>query len=95
MGDLSQFFGDKFHRLPNQTMIELKKGNLIGYNLIIESTFKKETRIHYWSKVLLSVHPEELLEDVDHYIKDEEILEQIVAQWNLAGDQSGPGWKQK
>jgi hypothetical protein len=95
MGDLTKFFGDKFHRLPNQTLIELKKGNLIGYNLIIESTFKDETRTHYWSKVLLTKHDDELIEDVDHYLQDEEILEQIVTQWNLVGDQSGPAWKQK
>ena len=95
MGDLTKFFGDKFHRLPNQTLIELKKGNLIGYNLIIESTFKDETRTHYWSKVLLTKHDDELIEDVDHYLQDEEILEQIVTQWNLVGDLSGPAWKQK
>jgi hypothetical protein len=95
MGDLTKFFGDKFHRLPNQTLAELKKGNLIGYNLIIESTFNSETRTYYWSKILLTKNEDELLEDIELYLQDEEILEQIVTQWNLEGDQSGPAWREK
>lgn len=86
--------GDKFHRLPNQTMIDIKKGTLVSYNLTIISTLKEEERTHYWSNVLLPAKEEELMEELGHYLNDENILDEIVNNWNLCGDESGPAWKQ-
>lgn len=99
--DVTLLLGDKFSRLPNQTMIELKKGKLLPFNLIIKSKKEKtdesseEERTHYWSNVLLSNEEsqDDLLEELGHYLDDEDILELIVANWDLSGDDLGPAWK--
>ncbi len=91
--DISQLLGDKFSRIPNQTMIELKKGNLCAYNLIVESSMNGEMRIHYWSNILLDNKIENLQEELSNYLDDEEILDEITDQWNIEGDDTGPGWK--
>jgi hypothetical protein len=91
--DVGLLLGDKFNRLPNQTMIELKKGTLLPYNLIIQSHFQNEERTHYWSNVLLTHQAEELIEELGHYLNDEDILDLIVGHWNLSGDTEGPAWK--
>lgn len=93
VSDVSLLLGDKFSRLPNQTMIELKKGNLSAYNLIIKSNKESEERIHYWSNVLLSAEANEVLEELGYYLDDEEILDSIIENWELAGDETGPAWK--
>lgn len=94
ISDVTLLLGDKFNRLPNQAMIELKKGTLVPYNLIIKSKNSEEDeRTHYWSNVLLTSNADELLEEVGQYLNDEEILDLIVANWELVGDESGPGWK--
>lgn len=97
--DIAHLLGDKFNRLPNQTLIELKKGNLVGYNLVIkskkdqDSTNPEDERTHYWSKILLTKNADELLEELGFYLDDEDILESIVSNWELAGDENGPAWK--
>ena len=88
--DVGLLLGDKFNRLPNQTMIELKKGTLLPYNLIIQSHFQNEERTHYWSNVLLTNDSNELLEELGDYLDGEEILESIVSNWELGGDENGP-----
>jgi hypothetical protein len=93
ISDVSLLLGDKFNRLPNQTLIELKKGTLAPYNLTIKSSSADEERTHYWSNVLLTSEETELLEELGFYLEDEEILDSIVSNWDLAGDESGPGWK--
>lgn len=93
ISDASLLLGDKFHRLPNQTMVEIKKGKLIAYNLTITSKRINEERIHYWSNVLLTNNEEELLEELGHYLDDENILDEIVENWELKGDETGPAWK--
>ncbi|MDD4976418.1 MAG: hypothetical protein PHY93_18820 [Bacteriovorax sp.] len=93
IADVSLLLGDKFNRLPNQTLIELKKGTLAPYNLVIKSKSADEERIHYWSHVLLTSDQAELLEELGFYLEDEEILDSIVSNWELAGDELGPGWK--
>jgi len=91
--DVSVLLGDKFNRLPNQTLIELQKKTIAPYNLVIKSKNNFEERTHYWSNVLLTSNSEELLEELGFYLDDEEILDSIIANWELAGDESGPGWK--
>lgn len=91
--DITLLLGDKFTRLPNQTMTELKKGNLVAYNLVIQSKKENEERTHYWSNVLLPSSTDDLLEEVGYYLEDEEILDSIVSNWELVGDETGPAWK--
>ncbi|MDO9181980.1 MAG: hypothetical protein Q7U04_06210 [Bacteriovorax sp.] len=99
--DVTLLLGDKFNKLPNQTMIELKKGSLVAYNLIIKSTKENKEeqkeeageRTHFWGNVLLTSKADELVEELGYYLEDEEILDAIVANWLLAGDESGPAWK--
>jgi hypothetical protein len=94
VSDVSVLLGDKFNRLPNQTLIEIKKGTLIPYHLIITSTFNNEERVHYWSNILLTNNSEELSDELGHFLEDEDILEDIVSNWQLAGSEEGPAWMQ-
>lgn len=95
INDVSRLFGDKFSRLPNQTLIELKKGNLVPFHLFIKSQKidTEEVRIHYWSHILLMNNTEDLMQELAQYLEDEEILEAVVTNWSLGGDESGPAWK--
>lgn len=90
--DIASFMGDKFNRLPSQTLIELKKGALVPYNLIIESSNHLEVRTHYWSNILLTSNIEELQEELGYYLEDEEILDLIVANWEIVENELGPAW---
>lgn len=90
--DIAHFLGDKFNRLPNRTLIELKKGTLVPYNLIIESNKGEEVRTHYWSKVLLTSNSEDLIEELGYYLDDEEILDLIVKNWKVLENELGPAW---
>lgn len=91
--DAALLLGDKFHKLPNQTMIEIKKGSLIAYNLTVTSGKDEEERIHYLSNILLTSKEEELLEELGHYLQDENVLDEIVDNWNLKGNEKGPAWQ--
>jgi hypothetical protein len=94
--DASVLLGDKFNRLPNQTMIAIKKGMLIPFNLIIKSTndqMEVSELTHYWSNILLTSKADELLEELGHFLDDEDILESIVTNWQLGGSLEGPAWK--
>ena len=91
--DVSLLLHDKFNRIPNQTMIELKKGTITPYNLIITSEQYTEERTHYWSNILLTSDPEELLEELGFFLEDEEVLDSIAANWKLEGSDKGPSWK--
>lgn len=93
ISNISLLLGDKFNRLPNQTMQELKKGSLKAYNLVIKSKKNGEERTHYWSNVLLTSDADALLDELGHYLHDEEILDSIISNWELVGDDSGPSWK--
>jgi len=98
--EISLIFGDKFHKLPNQTMSALKKGKLAPYNLIIISNQKDNinvTRIHYWSNVLLANvedQNDDLLAELGEFLDHEEVLDSIVNNWNLLGNENGPAWSQ-
>ncbi|MGZ3787791.1 MAG: hypothetical protein ACXVLQ_04670 [Bacteriovorax sp.] len=99
ISDVTLLLGDKFNRLPNRTMTELKKGNLVPYNLIITSRKNdsdvdsdKEERCYYWSNVLLTSSPDSLLEDLGQYLDDEAVLEFVVTAFEAAGNDSEPPW---
>lgn len=74
-------------------MTSLKKGLLVPYNLVIKSKKELEERTHYWSNVLLTNEADDLLEELGYYLDDEEILDSIILNWELAGDENGPAWK--
>jgi hypothetical protein len=94
ISDATLLLGDKFHKLPNQTMIEIKKGNVVAYNLMITSRLEDNDRTHFWSNILLTNKEEDLLVELGHYLDDENILDEVVSNWNLSGDETGPAWKQ-
>lgn len=92
--DVSLLMGDKFNRLPNQTMIEIKKGTLGPYNLIITSSQKDgEEYIHYMSGILLTTDEEEVLDELGYYLEQENILDDIVAIRDKYAITPGPAWK--
>lgn len=92
--DVSLIMGDKFNRLPNQTMIEVKKGNLIPYNLILTSIADDEEYTHYLSAVLLTANEEELLEDLADYLEQEQTLDDILALRSRYATTPGPIWRE-
>ena len=91
--DVSLLMGDKFNRLPNQTMIEIKKGTLGPYNLIITSTADGEEYTHYLSGILLTTDDEEVLDELGYYLEQENILDDIVAIRSKYSITPGPSWR--
>ena len=73
--DVTVFFNDKFHRISNQTMADLKKGTIAPYNLTITSTRDEESRTHYWSNIMLPTDYNDLVEELGLYLDQEEILD--------------------
>ena len=91
--DVSLLMGDKFNRLPNQTMIEIKKGNLAPYNLIITSNENGEEYIHYFSGILLTTNSEEVLDELGDYLDQENILDDIACLREKYSITPGPAWR--
>ncbi|MBC7713507.1 MAG: hypothetical protein H7177_09215 [Rhizobacter sp.] len=92
--DVSLMMGDKFNRLPNQTMIELKKGTLGSYNLLVTSDDKGEMECtHYFSGVLLTTDEDELMDEVGSYLEQENILDDIIAVRKKYAFEPGPLWR--
>jgi hypothetical protein len=83
VSDVTLLLGDKFKRLPPRTLIELKKGHLTPFNLIIKSSKNSEERTHYWSNILLINDTDNLIEELGHFLDNEEILDSIVLNWEL------------
>ena len=81
--DLSLYFNDKFHRISNQTIADLKKGTVAPYNLIVISTRDQESRTHYWSNIMLPTDYNDLVEELGQFLDDEEILDSITENWEL------------
>jgi hypothetical protein len=94
--NVSLMMGDKFNRLPNQTMIEIKKGTLGPYNLIIISDQDGDMECtHYFSGVLLTTNEEEIMNEVGSYLEQEGILDEIVEIRNKYAFEPGPIWREK
>lgn len=91
--DVSLLMGDKFNRLPNQTMIEIKKGDLGPYNIIITSLEDGHEYTHYLSGILLTTDADDLLDELGHYLDQENILDDIVAIRKKYSIEPGPAWK--
>ena len=91
--DVSLLMGDKFNRLPNQTMIEIKKGNLGPYNILITSIQDEDEYTHYLSGILLTTDQEELLDELGAYLEQESILDDIVAIRTKYAINPGPAWR--
>ncbi len=100
--DISHLLGDKFNRLPNQTLIELKKGTLASYNLIIisknlnaQQNNDEQTYTHYLSSILLTSDESELVEEISDYLDQEEIIESIVSLRDQYAISPGPHWRDR
>ena len=91
--DVSLIMGDKFNRLANQTMIEIKKGTLGPYNIIINSTQDADEYTHYLSGILLTTDADDLLDELGHYLDQENILDDIVAIRKKYAIDPGPAWR--
>ena len=95
--DVSFFMADKFNRLSNQTIVEVKKGNLWPFNIVITShrlDNENETHTHYLSTVLLSTQGDEsLLDDLADYLEQENVLDEIAALIDQYDLSPGPAWK--
>ncbi|MBC7427391.1 MAG: hypothetical protein H7336_02190 [Bacteriovorax sp.] len=92
--DASLLMGDKFNRLPNQTMIEIKKGALGPYNLIITSDDDDEMECtHYFSGILLTTDEKDLLDELGSYLEQENILDDILAIRKKYAFEPGPLWR--
>jgi hypothetical protein len=91
--DYAQMMGDKFNRLPPQTLIEIKKGNLCSYNILIESQFADETYTHYLSSVLLTSNEEEFVGELGEYLDQEETFEEILKLRTKYAVSPGPEWR--
>ena len=92
--DASLLMGDKFNRLPNQTMCEIKKGTLGPYNLIIVSDENGELECtHYLSGILLTTDSEKLLDELGSYLEQEEILDDIAIMRKKYAVEPGPIWR--
>lgn len=91
--DVALLMGDKFNRLPNQTMIEIKKGTLGPYNVIITSIQDEEEFTHYLSGILLTTDQDELLDELGAYLEQENILDDIVAIRKKYAISPGPSWR--
>jgi hypothetical protein len=99
--DVSLLLGDKFNRLPNQTLLELKKGKLSSYNLLIISKDlgDKENEAlvysHYLSGILLTSDEHDIEEEVSNYLEQEEVIESIAALRDQYAITPGPHWRNK
>lgn len=91
--DITFFMGDKFNRLPNQTMIEIKKGALGPYNILIVSIQNDTEYTHYLSGILLTTNQDELLEELGNYLDQEGVLDDIVALRSKYAIDPGPAWR--
>lgn len=91
--DVSLLMGDKFNRLPNQTMIEIKKGNLGPYNILITSGEGEEMYTHYLSGVLLTTNADEVVGELGEYLDQERILDDILTIRKKYAISPGPAWK--
>jgi len=93
ISDLSALMGDKFNRLPNQTMTSIKKGELASYNVIIVSIKEDEELTHYLSSIILSSKEEELMEEIANYLDQESVLDNIERVWSRNLIDPGPVWR--
>jgi hypothetical protein len=91
--DVSLLMGDKFNRLPNQTMIEIKKGSIGPYNLLITSEADNEEYTHYLSGILLTTDEDELLDELGAYLEQENVLDDIITTRGKYGISPGPAWR--
>ncbi len=91
--DIQQMMGDKFNRLPPQTLIELKKGHLCSYNVIIQSNQNGEEYTHYLSGLLLTSNESEFVEELTEYLNQEETFDEILKLRDLYAINPGPSWR--
>jgi len=68
----------KFDKYSSRTKKSLLNGDLAIYSLIINSKKDEFELVHYIGNILLIGKDEELLADLEKYLDDESIIENIV-----------------
>lgn len=84
---------NRFEKISNQVLIELKKKKVLAYSLLIISKKVDQEVTHYWSSVLLTSNQDEVLEELQDYLDDENIIEDILEKWEIVLAKDGPSWK--
>ena len=84
---------DRFVTHSPQTIKALSKKEITAYNLIIESTKNNVSLTFYLSGVLLSSNQDEIVEELQNYIEDESIFDQIETSFEeLFRENQNPIW---
>jgi hypothetical protein len=84
---------DRFITHSPQTIKSLSKKEITAYNLIIESTKNNVALTFYLSGVLLSSNEDEIIEELQNYIEDEAIFDQIETSFEeLFSEIQNPKW---
>lgn len=91
--DVTMLMGDKFHRLGNQTVLGLKKGTLKPYNVIIESSLNDESYTHYLSGIILTSDGTDVAEDLQDYLEQESVFDEIAELIKTYSIAPGPKWR--
>lgn len=84
---------DRFVKHSPQTIKSLSKKEITAYNLEIVSTKNNETLTFFISGVLLSTNEEEIIEELQNYIEDESVFDDIENSFEeLFRDSKTPKW---
>ena len=84
---------DRFVTHSPQTIKALSKKEITAYNMIIESTKNNVNLTFYLSGVLLSSNSDEIIEELQNYIEDESVFDDIEASFEeLFRESNNPKW---
>ena len=84
---------DKINQLSKQTIAEIHKGKLTGYSVIITSTQDNQEFKHYFGNILLTTDDDQLVEELQCYLEQENILDEIASTLIRYAIDPGPYWK--
>jgi hypothetical protein len=84
---------DRFVNHSPQTIKALSKKEITAYNMIIESTKNSEALTFYRSGVLLSTNQDEVIDELQSYIENESVFDNIEASFEeLFRESQNPKW---
>ena len=82
---------NRFEKLSNQSLIMLKKKEILAYSMMINANDDIDNLSFYLSGVLLSSNQEEMIEELQEYLDAENVIEDIFEKWKLLKE-DGPSW---